>query len=87
MKKYKANYTWVYSEDELSSEESQCDEGLIEVEAEDYNQARKIAVEQIEADEQQYGGYLIGLELTEVKNPVFVFKAKKEKEERKKEVN
>lgn len=67
MKKYKANYTWVYDEDELSSEQTQQSDGVIIVEAEDYNSAKKIAEEDIRTDEEPYGGYLMDLELTEIK--------------------
>ena len=66
MAKYKFNYTWVYDEDELSSKQTQRDDGVIEVTAEDYNSAKKIAEEEIRADEEQYGCYLMSLELNDI---------------------
>ena len=66
MAKYKFNYTWVYDEDELSSKQTHRDDGVIEVTAEDYNSAKKIAEEEIRADEEQYGCYLMSLELNDI---------------------
>jgi len=52
----------------LSSEQTQQSDGVIIVEAEDYNSAKKIAEEDIRTDEESYGGYLMDLELTEIKH-------------------